>query len=88
MTRYTRHIVLPFTLPLLFFAVAFSPVEVLGCLQRGLLALLVSLISGFSAVGTAILGTKARIRGDSNSHWWMMGTLVLPIPVVAMLVLA
>ena len=39
-------------------------------------------------VGTTILGTKARIRGDSNSHWWMMSTLVLTIPVVAMLVLA
>jgi hypothetical protein len=61
----------------------------LGCRNRGLLALLISLICGISALGTAIIGTKGTIRGDSNSIWWVMTTtLILILPVVALVVLA
>jgi hypothetical protein len=60
----------------------------LGCRNRGLLALLISLICGISALGTAIIGTKGTIRGDSNSIWWVMSTLILILPVVALVVLA
>lgn len=88
MSRFTRHVLMPAALPLVFFAIALSPVEVLGCFRRGLLALLVSLVSGFSALGIAIMGTKRRIRGDSNDIWWVVSTLILTVPVVAMLILA
>jgi hypothetical protein len=88
MNSFTRHILLPAILPLIFFMIALSPVEVLGCRNRGLLALAVSLISGLSALGTAIIGVKGRIRGDSKAMWWVLSTLVLTIPVIAMIVLA
>jgi hypothetical protein len=88
MSRFSRHVMIPAIVPLLFFAIALTPVDVLGCRNRGLLALLVSLISGFSAIGTAIVGLKGRIRGDSTAVWWILSTLVLTIPVVAMIVLA
>jgi hypothetical protein len=88
MNRLAKHILLPAILPLLFFMIALSPVEMLGCRNRGLLALAVSLISGLSALGTAFIGVKERIRGDSKAMWWVLSTLVLTIPVVAMIVLA
>lgn len=88
MNSFTRHILLPAILLLIFFMIALSPVEVLGCRNRGLLALAVSLISGLSALGTAIIGVKGRIRGDSKAIWWVLSTLVLTIPVIAMIVLA
>jgi hypothetical protein len=88
MNSFTRHILLPAILLLIFFMIALSPVEVLGCRNRGLLALAVSLISGLSALGTAIIGVKGRIRGDSKAMWWVLSTLVLTIPVIAMIVLA
>lgn len=75
-------------MPVLFFVVASTPVEVLGCLVRGVIALLIALISGLAALGAAIVGAKGRVRHDRNRIWWVMSTLILVIPVIAMIVLA
>jgi hypothetical protein len=45
MKRVIYHVILPAIMPVLFFVVALTPVEVLGCLIRGLIALLIALIS-------------------------------------------
>lgn len=86
--RLFRHVLIPGAVPLLFFAIALSPVEVLDCRTRGLLALTVSLASGLAAVGIAFRGVKARFRGQELSAWWLLTTLVLTVPVVAMLLMA
>lgn len=88
MNRVTRHIFIPLIVPVLFFVVALSPVELLGCRTRGLIALLIALISGLSALATAVMGLKGRIQKDENSVWWIATTLVLTIPVVALLIMA
>lgn len=88
MSRVTRHLFIPSIVTVLFFIVALSPVELLGCRTRGLIALLISLISGFSAMAAAIMGLKGRIRKDENSIWWIASTLVLTIPVVALIIMA
>jgi len=75
-------------MPVLFLIVALMPVEVLGCAVRGLIALLIALISGLAAVGAAIIGLKGRVRRDPNAIWWVMSTLILVIPVIAMILLA
>ena len=85
--RY-RHIIYPALMLLLFFAVALSPVNLLGCRTRGMLALVIALACGISAVFAAIKALKSRLRGDSDSHWWMIATLILTIPVVAMIIMA
>jgi len=72
----------------LFFIVASTPVEVLGCAVRGLIALLIALISGLAALATVTIGLKGRVRRDKNSIWWVTSTLILVIPVVAMIILA
>ena len=41
-------------------AVAATPVEVLGCFLRGLIALLISLVSGLAALVAVIIGLKGR----------------------------
>ena len=90
------HLILPALMPVLFFVVASTPVEVLGCLVRGLIALLIAFISGLAALVTAVIGvkggakrgTKGRGRHDKNSIWWVMSTLILVIPVIAMILLA
>ncbi len=73
---------------LLFFAVALSPVNLLGCRTRGLLVLMIALAYGLSAVFAAIKALKGRLRGDADSHWWMITTIILTIPVVAMIIMA
>jgi hypothetical protein len=88
MKRIVYHLILPALMPVLFFVVASTPVEVLGCLVRGVIALLIALISGLAALGAAIVGAKGRVRHDRNRIWWVMSTLILVIPVIAMIVLA
>ena len=88
MNRFTRHIMLPVILPLLFFAVGLSPVDLLGCRNRGLLALAISFISGLLALGAAFMGIKGRTQNNSGSYWWVISALILAIPVIGMILLA
>jgi hypothetical protein len=88
MKRIVYHIIVPAVMPVLFLAVALTPVEVLGCFVRGLIALLIALISGLAALVTVIIGLKGRVRHDKNSIWWVLSTLILVIPVIAMIILA
>jgi hypothetical protein len=88
MKRVVYQVIFPAIMPVLFFAVASTPVEVLGCFVRGLIALLIALISGLAALVTVIIGLKGRVRHDKNSIWWVLSTLILVIPVIAMIILA
>ncbi|HUL22482.1 MAG TPA: hypothetical protein VLZ10_13585 [Thermodesulfobacteriota bacterium] len=88
MKRIVNHIITPAMMSVLFFIVASTPVEVLGCAVRGLIALLIALISGLAALVTVTIGLKGRVRRDKNSIWWVTSTLILVIPVVAMIILA
>ena len=87
MGRLTRHVVIPAIMPAVFFSVAFTPVAVLGCRNRGLMALLVALASGLWALGAAVVAARGRARGDANSFWWVISSIVLTIPVVAMIMM-
>ena len=74
-------------MPAVFLRIALTPVEVLGCRTRGLLALTVALLSGISAIYTAIVAKK-RAKDESDVIWWVISTLILTIPVVALIILA
>ncbi len=86
--RLARHVAIPAIMPALFFSVAFSPVAVLGCRTRGLMALAVASASGVWALSAAFAGAKARSRGDADASWWVIRSLVLTVPVVATLLMA
>jgi len=88
MNRLISYILIPSIMPALFFLIALSPIEVLGCRTRGLLALLVAFASAIAALVTAITGARGRMKGDPNARRWMISTLVLVIPVIAMIVMA
>ena len=88
MKRIVNHIIIPAMMAALFLIVASTPVEVLGCFVRGLIALLIALISGLAALFTVIIGLKGRLRHDKNSVWWVLSTLILMVPVIAMIILA
>jgi hypothetical protein len=71
-----------------FFAVALSPVNLLGCRTRGLAALSIALLSGLLSLGAAGKALAERFHGEADSFWWIVSSLVLAIPVAAMIVLA
>jgi hypothetical protein len=88
MNLINRHIILPAIVPTLFFAVAATPVDVLGCRNRGLLAGLIVLVGALSALGAAIMGLKGRLHGDPHAHWWIPSALILAIPAAAVVIIA
>jgi hypothetical protein len=88
MKRKIYHAAIPAMMPAIFFLIAATPVETLGCFTRGLLALVVALVSGLAALATALMGVRGRIRDDAYAPWWVISTLILTIPVVALLILA
>ncbi len=83
-----RHILLPVILTIAFFGVAFSPVSLLGCRTRGLLAFGLALASGILAILAALRAIRRRLKGDRESVWWIVTALLCAVPVVAMLRLA
>ncbi len=88
MKSHLRFIVYPVLLSIFFLSVALSPVGLLGCKLRGLLAFSIALTSGVAGIVTGIMARKSRMRGSADSSWWLLSTSLLAIPVVAMLVLA
>lgn len=88
MKRKTCHTVVPAMMPAIFFLIAATPADTLGGATRGVLALLVALVSGLTALGTAFVSGRGRSRGDVYAPWWAVTTLILTIPVVALLILA
>jgi len=88
MRHIVYHILIPAALTVAFFIIALMPVEVLGCRTRGLIAVLIAFVSGLVALGTAVMGVKEKARGDTNTAWWITSTLILMIPVIALIVLA
>lgn len=88
MSPMMRHVALPSLTSVAFLAIAATPVEVLGCANRGLAALAVALVSGLGSVAAALAGLGDRVRGNEGTGWWVASSLVLAVPVVALLVLA
>ncbi len=88
MTRTFRHIVLPALAPTAFFLVAGSPVEVLGCFNRGLIALSIALISVTAGLIVAVRALRGRVRGEPASGWWVLSALILAIPACGLIILA
>jgi len=87
-TINVRYILFPAILPVLFFVVAAMPVEFVGCRLRGLAAALIALTSGFIGIGTGIKALVGKTRGRADAAWWIASTLILAIPLVAVVVLA
>lgn len=86
--KKTSPILLSAIMPLAFFIIAMIPVQVIGCRNRGILALLIALSSGIAAVVTSIIGLRERMRGKPDASRWIVSTLILTIPVVALIILA
>ncbi len=83
-----NHIILPALFPAAFLVIAATPVEVLGCFNRGLIALLISLSSGLVGIWAAFKGARSRMRGDPSMQYWVASSLILIIPVIFLIIMA
>ena len=75
-------------LAMLFFINAATPVEVLGCYTRGMVAAIIGLVCGFAAIACVSIALKKRMDKDPSDKKWILLSLVLAIPLVALIILA
>ena len=74
-----RHVALPAVAPLALVALYSTPLTVVGCVERGLLALAVTSVATVAAFGCIVMAFRTRARGDDRSSWWMLSTAVLAL---------
>ena len=88
MNHIIYNILIRAIMPILFLAIAATPVEVLGSRNRGLIAFMIALISGLASLGAAIMAIRGRMRNDLDTIRWIITSLILVIPVIALIILA
>lgn len=74
-----RHVALPAAAPLTLVALYYTPLTVVGCAERGLLALAVTAAATVAAFGCIALGFRARARSDELSRWWVLSAAILTL---------
>src|SRR6267142_3336440 len=84
MRVFVRHIALPAVAPAAVIGLYFTPVLLFGCVNRGLLALGVVLVSAGAAFVTARIGLREQVRGRSSARW-LSSTVTLTTPLVLVL---
>ncbi len=86
--RLFHHVIIPAFIVALFLSTVAMPVEVIGCRNRGLIAVTIALVGALFAVGAVIKGLMGRIRRDPNAAWWITSALILMIPALVVVILA
>ena len=85
MNAVVKHIALPATAPVAVIGLYFTPVLVFGCMNRGLLAVAIVLVSAVAACVTTGRGVRARAQGLPSANWWLLSTLILVMPIALVL---
>jgi hypothetical protein len=80
MSAFTRHSVIPSIAPLAVVGLYFTPVSLIGCVPRGLLALAIVFISLVAGIVIGMRGLRARMKGDSVSGWSIASMCLLALP--------
>lgn len=81
---FLRHVALPALAPAAVIGLYFTPVLLFGCVNRGLLALVVVLLSAVAAFVTVGIGLREQARGRSSARW-LISTLILTTPLALVL---
>lgn len=75
-----RHVVLPLTASAALIVLYFTPLTVVDCVTRGLLALAIALAAAVAAFVSIALGVRDARRGVARSRWWLLSAAVLALP--------
>lgn len=79
MNRILGHVVLPALAPAALIVLALTPLTVVGCAPRGLLALGIALISAAAAFVSLYFAWRAG-RGTSAANWWVLSGVICTVP--------
>ena len=74
-----KHVALPALAPAAMIGLYFTPVLLFGCVNRGLLAVAVALVSAIGAFVTVGIALRRRAQGKP-SGLWILSTAILTSP--------
>ncbi len=80
MNTITRHVLIPAIAPILIVILYFTPVTLIGCYNRGLIAVIIVAISFIAAFVAAVFGLRDRLKGDPEYIRWIVTAVILAIP--------
>lgn len=85
MERLVKHLLVPAIAPAAIVGLYFTPVGLIGCVNRGLIALAIAVASLVAGIVVGLVGIRAR-RDDPESRWWFIVTLlILALPALLIL---
>ena len=85
MHRAVKHILLPAIAPAAVVGLYFTPVALIGCANRGLLALGVVFASLITGIAVGLIGIKERRRDPRSRWWWIASLAILAAPALLVL---
>ena len=81
---FVKHVALPGLAPAALIGLYFTPVLLFGCVNRGLLAVGVALLSAIAAFVTVGIALRLRVQGKP-AGLWILSTLILTSPLALLL---
>jgi uncharacterized membrane protein YjfL (UPF0719 family) len=75
-----KHVLIPLIVPATFFMIVATPVELLGCRTRGLIAVSIALAGALVGLGCAAKGLIGKVKGAPNTGRWMVSALIMALP--------
>jgi hypothetical protein len=87
MNKVFKQLLLSTILPLLYLAVALSPVGLLGCRNRGMFAIGIAVVSIIIAFLLSIFTLKNRMKGSPFNPVNLISTLILAMPAISILII-
>jgi len=79
------HIFIPALLSVVFFGVAAVSVDIIGGHVQGLSLLTIAFIGALAALCAGVAAVKRRMWGGGNTAWWVVTSLILAIPAIALM---
>jgi hypothetical protein len=80
-----RHLGLPTVLLLLMLGLWFTPASVLGCANRGWLAVSIAVFGELGSVTAMAFAVRTMRTDRSQAWWWMTTALGLLLPAILLL---
>lgn len=78
--RLARHVALPALAPAAIVGLYLMPVTVIGCANRGLVALGVVALSTIGALICAVTAVRASSDSREAASWWVLSAAILVVP--------
>jgi hypothetical protein len=79
---FLRHVVLPLLGTAALVGLYFTPVEAVGCVNRGLAAIVIAVVSAVAAMVTGRRASREAREKDGRTGWWLASTVILLVPLL------